>query len=187
MFETGTPVSGRDIIASLSRLQGEGEWWIGELPVDVFFASQDANWSPAEQVAHLIKSIQPVAFALGLPRSVLRLFFSARTHRSFEEIRDIYQSHLKGGAQAGRFAPSKRPAPEDPEATRKKIVNKWHTATASLLKHISDWPEPALDKSGLPHPILGRLSVREMLYFTLYHQSHHLKIAESRVSASTNQ
>lgn len=32
-----------------------------------------------------------------------------------------------------------------------------------------------LDTYQIPHPIIGLISVREMIYFTLYHYKHHLK------------
>jgi hypothetical protein len=33
--------------------------------------------------------------------------------------------------------------------------------------------EAQLDEYVLPHPILGKLTIREMLYFTIYHATHH--------------
>jgi len=32
----------------------------------------------------------------------------------------------------------------------------------------------SLDKFMLPHPLLGKLAVREMLFFTMYHNLHHV-------------
>ena len=39
---------------------------------------------------------------------------------------------------------------------------------------ITRWGERALDRFRLPHPALGQLTVREMLFFTLYHNLHHV-------------
>ena len=49
-----------------------------------------------------------------------------------------------------------------------------HTTTHS-------WGELALDRYRLPHPLLGRLTVREMLLFTLYHSVHHFNLVSTRV------
>jgi len=38
--------------------------------------------------------------------------------------------------------------------------------------------EAALDKYILPHPLLGKLTLREMLYFTAYHVAHHKQLVE---------
>jgi hypothetical protein len=37
-----------------------------------------------------------------------------------------------------------------------------------------NWGESELDSYILPHPILGKLTIREMLFFTLYHDTLHL-------------
>jgi hypothetical protein len=42
------------------------------------------------------------------------------------------------------------------------------------------WSEAELDAYRLPHPLLGRLSVREMMFFTLLHNRHHQAVAERR-------
>jgi len=36
--------------------------------------------------------------------------------------------------------------------------------------------EDDLDRVMLPHPLLGKLTLREMLFFTIYHVEHHLGI-----------
>lgn len=188
MFDTGKPTSSREILASLSRVQAEGELYVGELSMTDFLASQGDGWSPADQVRHLSKSMFPVARALRMPRFVLRLLFGASpgTSRAFSEIVDTYRARLSGGATAGRFAPSKRPAPDDPEAWRKEVLLRWHKAAASLLSAIARWDDPALDRYRLPHPILGRLTIREMLFFTVYHQSHHLNLVAVRREKETS-
>jgi len=38
--------------------------------------------------------------------------------------------------------------------------------------------ETALDLYILPHPLLGKITLREMLYFTAYHVYHHQTIVE---------
>jgi hypothetical protein len=36
------------------------------------------------------------------------------------------------------------------------------------------WSEAELDRYTLPHPLLGDLTMREMLCFTLYHNQRHI-------------
>jgi uncharacterized damage-inducible protein DinB len=40
-----------------------------------------------------------------------------------------------------------------------------------------------LDRLRLPHPALGKLTVREMLFFTIYHNIHHVENVVRRLSA----
>jgi len=182
-FATGAPRSGAQITAELLRLHEECETYLRTLPADVFVQPQGAKWSPAEHVRHLSKSVRPVALALGLPRFILWLRFGRGSagSRSFEVMRETYLARLAAGATAGRFTPSPQPPPKDAAAWREAVLSSWRAASADLRARIAGWDEPALDRYLLPHPALGGLTVREMLFFTLYHSAHHLNLVAGRV------
>jgi uncharacterized damage-inducible protein DinB len=38
---------------------------------------------------------------------------------------------------------------------------------------IDAWEEDQLDEAQLPHPIIGKITVREMLFFTIHHNLRH--------------
>jgi hypothetical protein len=126
--------------------------------------------------------VRPVALALGLPRFVLWLRFGrgAGASRSFEALREAYLARLAAGATAGRFTPSPQPPPMDAAAYRDSVLGSWRAANADLRARVAGWNEAALDRYLLPHPALGTLTVREMLFFTLYHNAHHLNLVASR-------
>ncbi len=44
-----------------------------------------------------------------------------------------------------------------------------------LCKRMNKYSEEELDKYILPHPLMGKVTLREMLYFTIYHVQHHEK------------
>jgi DinB superfamily len=187
MFDTGEPSTLDDLNTDLRRLQAESEEFLATLSTQDFLAPQGEKWSPAEHVRHLSKATFPLVRALGLPRPLLLVLFGLRRggSRGFAELREVYQSRLAAGGTAGRFAPSPRPAPADPEAERTRILEAWHQAHVALLSQMMRWPEPALDRYRLPHPLLGKLSVREMLFFTLYHNAHHLRLVAARVAGES--
>jgi len=60
------------------------------------------------------------------------------------------------------------------------MLGKWQSVVPNLSAAVRRWDEAALDRYQLPHPILGKLTVREMLYFTLYHLGHHAQIVAAR-------
>ena len=43
------------------------------------------------------------------------------------------------------------------------------------MKLVSKWSEGDLDLYVIPHPLIGGLTFREILYFTIYHVQHHKK------------
>lgn len=184
-FDIGTPNTGPELSHALGALLAAGTTFLQGLGDAAFFAPQGSAWSPAEHVRHLRKSATPVVTALGLPRWLLALLFRrpAARSRSFHAVRELYQAKLAAGATAGSFAPSAESAPADPAARRQEILREWASATVGLQNAIAKWPEEALDLHRLPHPLLGSLTVREMLHFTVYHTAHHLRRVAERSAA----
>lgn len=176
-FATGEPTTGAEIVAATLRLQADAESYLAGIPAAEFVAPQGAKWSPADQVRHLTKSTRPLVPALGLPKLVLALRFGrgGGASREFASVRELYRRTLREtGATAGRFTPSVHPPPADLESWKGQVIGGWRAAVAGLTAKIPRWSERQLDRHRLPHPVLGPLTVREMLFFTLYHYSHHL-------------
>jgi hypothetical protein len=186
MFDPGEPRSGTDLRAALRRLDEEGEAYLRGMPAAEFFQPQGRAWSPAEHMRHLAKSARPVAKAMGWPRLMLLLAFGPHfgPSSSFAALRERYLARLAAGATAGRFAPTRRPVPEDVEAGKAAVLREWREANAGLEAAAASWSERALDRCRMPHPVLGKLTVREMLAFTALHTAHHLnRVAERRGAA----
>lgn len=154
------------------------EYW-SAFDVDTFFRPIGESWSPAETVRHLVKSIRPVTKALGMPKLVMRVMFGKpqRAAESYDALVTRYRGLLAEGGNAGRFAPSPRDE-ADRDAWRAQILREFTDANRALRAAVTKWPDAKLDRLQLPHPLLGKLSVREMLYFTLYHLRHHVSVVE---------
>lgn len=182
-FATGEPFQGAEIAAAMVRLHEESERYLSAIPAVEFAAPQGEKWSPADHVRHLAKSTFPLVPALGLPKLLLGLRFgrAAADSRGFAALRDDYRQRLRvTGATAGRFAPSSRPLPDDLQAWQREVLGSWRGAVSGLAAKIPGWSERALDRYRLPHPLLGKLTVREMLFFTVYHNAHHLEQVAGR-------
>lgn len=126
------------------------------------------KWSPAQQADHLYRSIRPVNLAFALPEFVLRLLFGRanRPSRSYDEVVEKYKRKLaEGGRASGVFLPGSPPL----STSRSRIQ---HVAR-QLTNRVGRCSEEKLDRLLLPHPLLGKLTLREMIYFTAYHAEHH--------------
>lgn len=181
-FETGAPATGGDHSNALGTLLASGSAYLASLPDPAFLAPQGTAWSPAGHIRHLRKVGAALARALKLPRWVLLLRFGVRRgpSRSFVEMRDAYWAALQRGGQAGPFSPRAESTPADLHARRIEIMNAWAVVTVDLQGAVARWPEGALDRYRLPHPLLGLISVREMLSFAVYHTAHHLRRVAER-------
>lgn len=172
------PSSREELVAELVRVGAETVQFWKRFEPDEFFRPIGEAWSPCDNVRHLTRSVTPVAQALRVPRVVLALLFgrAAGPSRSYEAIETTYRQALAGGGRAsGRFVPQPLVVPSDPVAVQRKIVAHLEAANAALVSRIPSWSETALDRYRLPHPLLGRLTVREMLFFTLFHGLHHTR------------
>jgi hypothetical protein len=178
--------TGPEIQSALRALHQESVVYWAALDTRTFLAPIGDAWSPADNVRHLTKSMHSVTQGLRVPRLVLRLAFgNARApSRSYASVREIYRVRLARGASAGRFAPRAQPVPSDPDVARARIMALHASSVATLCAAITRWPEPALDAHRLPHPLIGRLTVREMLLFTLYHSRHHLENVQRRFASA---
>jgi hypothetical protein len=183
-FDPGTPYAIEHLSRGLQRLTRTGTTFFESMALDTFFAAQGDRWSPAEHVLHLIKSSKPLRFAYRLPPTVLRLLFGEATteSRTFESLRSDYRKTLDAGGQAGRFSPTRERAPDDPAQRRRDILRQWSAVNDSVSTAWGKWRSLELDRTRLPHPLLGKLTAREMAIFTVYHTSHHLTLVAGRLS-----
>jgi hypothetical protein len=177
------PHTAPEIADALRALHAESVAYWSAFPTPRFLAPIGEAWSPAENVRHLTKSVRAVTRAMRLPRFVLLLRFGrgGGTSRTFAEVREVYRARLALGADAGAFGPGRRPPGPDPEAERAMVMSHHAIAIEVLTATIAQWPERTLDRRRLPHPLLGLLTVREMLFFTLYHNRHHVDVVRRRL------
>lgn len=144
---------------------------------DAFTTAPEGKWTSGQQCNHLVKSVRPVRLGLGLPKFVPSLLFgkSNRPSRNYDELIAKYQRKLaEGGRASAPFIP-----PAISATAQQKLAKQLTTQKNKLIKNLSSWDEKDLDLYIMPHPLLGKLTIREMLYFTAYHAEHHLNSVKS--------
>ena len=149
---------------------------IHSVPADRWTLSSNGKWNPAQQLDHILRSVGPVNMAMGLPKWILRLAFGKpnRVARTYEALVQRYQEKLAAGGRAsGRFVP-----PATPRRSVEQMSVELRNLIEALDRRINKWTEQELDSTLLPHPLLGKLTLREMLYFTIYHVQHHQRLVE---------
>ena len=135
------------------------------------FASSE-KWNALQQLEHLLRSIQPLNKAMKIPLPGLKVLFGKpnRKERSFDEVVLKYKNALnKGGKASGRYIPARN-------QNKKALLKKYSQQVDALNKTINKWKEEDLSKYLLPHPLIGKLTINELLYFTIYHTKHHLHL-----------
>ncbi len=131
------------------------------------------KWSLAETMQHLYLSARPVQRLMTGPREVLlqwgRAYGSSRPYKTIEAA---YASALSLGVKA---PDSLSPRPEDMQDSRAVIVQRFNDVYEGLYDAVQFWSGEDMDEYVIPHPLMGKLTVREMLDFTSVHTMHHLR------------
>ncbi len=167
-----------EIIDALNKNVNAFNQFMLSLNKEQFENTSGGKWSAGQNLYHLILSIQPLQSAFSLPKFILSFLFGKanRQSKSYEALVEKYKSKLSAGGKAsGRFVPQII-------SFKKKdfIVKKYDIQKENLIKKIKKQREEELDNYILPHPLLGKITLREMLFFTIYHNEHHLQIVRKK-------
>jgi hypothetical protein len=168
-----------DIKTALNSVFEELNAYIKTVDDATFKKSVAKKWSIAENIDHLSISNNVTAIAFNTPKSILKQSFKTnnRPNWSYDEVVWKYQRSLSEGAKAGLpFTPKLSVVP-----IRFLVEKVWKNSTANLLNALEKWTEEELDTYLIPHPLIGKITARELLFFTVYHVNHHLNTIKNIV------
>ena len=150
---------------------------ITALDQKTFDFSWEGKWTPGQQLEHIKKSLAPVVLAFRLPRFMLKYQFGVtnRLSRSYDALVARYLKALDGMTAV---APKQFQPPPVPFKTRQKQFKTYEKVVQKFVKLSQKCPEKDLDYYVLPHPLIGKLTLREILFFYLYHVQHHHQITK---------
>ena len=143
------------------------------VPDELFNISKENKWTAAENIEHIARATKMTSLAFTLPKFLHVLLYSTpnRTSHGYTKLVHNYEKKLENGAQAtGVYVPKKT------DYNKPELLNKLKKNGDKLTSALSTkWTDEQLDRYQVSHPILGLLTVRELAYFTIYHNGHHLE------------
>ncbi|NBU72258.1 MAG: DinB family protein [Sphingobacteriia bacterium] len=154
---------------------------------DLTYASPPlaGKWSPAQHLVHLIRSMGIVVWVSSWPMTLQRLVWGRanRPSRSYDALVDRYQYRLAGikAKSPAFFAP-----PAQSASQRQQIHQRLLRLTNRYAQQLSKCPPDYLDSQILPHPVLGKITIREMALFSTYHGRLHLNLIQRDLEATTS-
>lgn len=146
------------------------------MPDADFIRAPEGKWTPGQHGEHLRISAKLLNKALKMPLFVLRWKFGEanRPSRSYDElVRRYHERLVNAGKAPERFRPKAITLAE-----RQQLCDKLTTEAKALARKLERFSDKTLDRSILPHPLLGYLTLREMGYFMIYHVRHHRAIVD---------
>jgi len=138
------------------------------------------KWNTGEHIVHLIQSENALNKALWLPKFYLKYKFGTnnRDNRTYNQIVKKYQDKLT--ANPGVVANISKNMPPITLTNKNSYISKLDKEKKILIKKFQKWNESDLDTYLLPHPLMGRMTVREIIIWTAYHTEHHYNILKSK-------
>jgi hypothetical protein len=147
---------------------------------EAFFFQPRDKWSAAQQVKHLVTATHTARLAFTLPKFVIKWIVGKpnRQSRTYDELLAKYKLKLQqGGRAGGRFVPK----PTLPEYGKQRLLKDFQMAMTKSATVLNKWKDEKLDQYIAPHPLLGKITLRELCYFTIFHTYHHLNSIQERI------
>jgi hypothetical protein len=155
--------------------------------VDALFALVDEakvnhkpteKWSFGEEIVHLTMSTNGTAMLLSSPDE--RLLPSDHPSRTYDEIVQEYLEKLALSPNIGRAIADQ----ELKQYETKALQLNFDAASKAALAALPRWKEDNADAWMVwKHPLLGKMTAREMVYFTVYHTRHHLATLKHKATS----
>ncbi|PTM08269.1 MAG: DinB family protein [Bacteroidetes bacterium] len=152
--------------------------WLEAQDVENWQTGPEGKWTAGQQTLHLLQSIKPLNNAMSMPKFILKYKFGKanRDVREYDAIVKRYQERLEE-AKGITFGPSRNmKIPNDDD--KHYLLNRLKVENKKLQHKINKWKDKDLDTLILPHPLMGKMPVREIVMWTAYHVEHHTKILQ---------
>lgn len=165
-----------EIQAELVRSHGSFKEFVMSMDKEAYLRAPEEKWNTGEQLSHVLKSIKAIHTGMVLPKVQLKVMFGKanRPSRTYEGLVTRYNERL-----AEAYEQPKAYAPETVEyEEREKLLDKFCSYAKKIGDRLNKYDEASIDAYIMPHPLLGKLTIREFAYFTIYHCRHHLELVK---------
>lgn len=168
-----TLIEKTEIIRRLETVHQDIFDWLLNHPQHKWTEGPQGKWTTGQQVKHLVQSISQLNKAMRIPKFILswRIGKANRPVRPYDEIVKRYNERL--AASPGVVAPAARGMEIPPVSKRKELINNLNKEKDQLVKALNKWSDKDLDTFILPHPLMGKMPIRELIMWTAYHTEHH--------------
>lgn len=168
------------LIEDLKSSFNEVITWVTDKPEDAFNKELIENkWTIAGHVYHLIKTTKAVTKGMAMPKLGLRAAFgkSNRPERDYEGMLEKYTTTL---ANTNVTAPSSYESEPGRTFDREELIKRFNGELNDFINALEKWKEEDMSKYIMPHPAIGKCTIREFAYFTILHTRHHYNVLEDK-------
>ena len=164
-----------EIIAALEAQKLEIPAFLESIPSEQFFDGSSEKWSVGHHVQHVTSAINRVGQGL-LNADALPKREPATASRDFKTMHQTYLETLRNTPSETLRQLGSRVTLEkfeNSDAHKTQMILSFTRAIENFNTALEHFDEANLESLGMPHPIMGLLSSREMVFFIVFHNTHH--------------
>jgi len=150
--------------------------WLENQPDDNWENGPENKWTVGQQILHLVNSLQKLNIALSYPRFFLKHKFGTcnRAPRDYETVAKKYQEKLLANQEKARVFNKDLKVPKLKD--RNRLLTRLQIQSKKLQYKVRKVSDINLDTLVLSHPLMGKMTIREIVMWTAHHTEHHTNI-----------
>jgi hypothetical protein len=182
VIQPENPYSREEILSCLAILQKEVDHFFHKVPPNLFFSHSLGGWSVGENFSHLTFTTNMLALGFKIPKIFFRILYGKPLEEStFLECKSTFFDKLKIPQDAGIYAPAIENSPRDPSHKIIILIREWNNACINLVSSLEMITETELSDYRIQHPLMGRVSFREICFLHILHILHHTSKIETKL------
>ena len=170
------------IISEINNLLGKNfeeihNWVMEEGSEKWTYTPSPNRWSVGQHIFHLRQANNALLKGLKIPNIIKRYQFGKRNRasRNYDVVVQNYNNKLSK-IPPGTVAPISKSMPQPKDILREKCLKDLYILTEKIKKKSTKLSDNTLDNLLLPHPLMGKMTIRELLMWNAYHTQHHLSV-----------
>ncbi len=163
----------KEIVNLLEEKHQEIFHWLEQQPEENWEKGPKDKWTTGQHILHLVNSLQLLNNALSYPKFILKYKFgtSNRPSRTYEIVSKKYQQKLIDNQDRARVFNQKLKLPSIKE--RERLLTRFQIQQKKLQYKTKKISDKNLDTLLIPHPLMGKMTIREIIMWTAHHTAHH--------------
>lgn len=147
--------------------------WLEKQPIENWERGPKEKWTTGQHILHLVDAIKKLNKALSYPKFILKSKFgvSNRELRTYKAVTSRYQEKLTQNQEKAKTYNKGMKIPTLKEKNR--LIETLLVQNKKLQHKTNKWKNIHLDTLILPHPLMGKMPVREIIMWTAHHTAHH--------------
>lgn len=149
--------------------------YINSLTDEQFVYSRNGKWTAGQQFSHVYLTLLPFPKILPSKEYIVQKF--GKIDRPIWSYNTVIENYFKTSRQAPQQF-----IPEQVSPLQKEIITgDLQRILLTIQQLLDQYTDEELDTFVIPHPLLGKLTIREVFYLMTYHATHHLRQIEQNL------